>query len=105
MAFESHIDGILSRHQELAALMADPSTPGDKFIKYSREYASLQDVVDIAQKYQTALKERVDLEEMLNDPDMKAMAAAELQVIKEKIPTYERDLQIALLPKDAADAG
>ena len=62
MSFESHIDGILSRHAELAALMADASTSSDKFIRYSKEYAELQPIVDIAMKYQAALKERSDLE-------------------------------------------
>jgi len=105
MSFESHIDGILSRHSELATLMADPNTPGDKFIKYSKEYAELQSVVDSAQAYQSALKERTDLEALLKDPDMKSIAADELQALKEKIPQLEKDLQIALLPRDAADAG
>jgi len=105
MSFESHIDGILSRHAELSSLMADPSTPGDKFIKYSREYAALQEIVDICVKYQSAMKERDDLEALLSDPDMKTMAASELQSLKEKIPGLERELQIALLPRDAVDAG
>ncbi|HEY8963004.1 MAG TPA: peptide chain release factor 1 [Alphaproteobacteria bacterium] len=105
MSFESHIDGILSRHQELAALMADPNTPSEKFIKYSKEYADLQEIVDIATAYQSALKERADLEAMLSDPELKAVANEELQVLKEKIPALEKQMQIALLPKDAADAG
>lgn len=105
MAFESHIDGILSRHSELASLMADPNTPGDKFIKYSKEYADLQSIVDIATEYQAAIKEKADLEAMLSDPEMKAMANSELVALKEKIPALEKKMQIALLPKDAADAG
>ena len=41
---------------------------------------------------------------MLDDPDMKDLAAEELPTIKARIPEVEHALQLALLPKDAADA-
>lgn len=104
-AFDSHIATILSRHEELASLMGDPSTPSDKFINYSREYASLQEIVDVATAYQNAVKEKSDLEDMLTDPEMKPIAEQELYELNEKLPELERELQIALLPRDAADSG
>lgn len=102
MAFESHIEIILGRHRELAALMADPSSAAS-YAKLAKEYADLQTVVDAAQAYKNALKERGDLEALLGDPDMKAMAADELQALKTKIPELEHTLHLALLPKDEAD--
>jgi peptide chain release factor 1 len=104
MAFESHIEGILGRHRELSSLMADPSTSSTNFTKYAKEYADLQSVVDAAQAYKNALKERNDLEVLLQDPDMKAMAADELQALKTTIPELEKTLHLALLPKDETDA-
>ena len=41
---------------------------------------------------------------MLDDPDMRDLAAEELPTIKARIPEVEHALQLALLPKDAADA-
>lgn len=103
MAFEAHIENILSRHSELAALMADPSQAGN-FAKLSKEYSDLQTVVDAAQAYKSAVREKADLEALLNDPDMKAIAADELQTLKEKLPELERALHLALVPKDETDA-
>lgn len=104
MAYEAHIENILARHRELAALMADPNAGAANFTKYAKEYANLQDVVDAAQAYQDAIKERADLEALLSDPEMKAAAQEELQVLKEKIPGLEESLHLALLPKDEDDA-
>ena len=104
MAFESHIEGILGRHRELASLMADPNANSANFTKYAKEYADLQSVVDAATVYKNALQERADLEALLNDPDMKAIAADELQALKEKLPELEKALHLALLPKDETDA-
>ncbi|MCB9987520.1 MAG: peptide chain release factor 1 [Rhodospirillales bacterium] len=102
MAFEAHIETILSRHRELAALMADPARAGD-FAKLSKEYADLQPVVDAAAAYRAAMKERADLDALLDDPEMKAAAQEELIVLKDRIPALEEALHLALLPRDAAD--
>ena len=41
---------------------------------------------------------------MLADPEMKALAEDELPDLKARLPEVEKALQLALLPKDAADA-
>jgi peptide chain release factor 1 len=41
---------------------------------------------------------------MLADPEMKALAEEELPGLKAQLPETEKALQLALLPKDAADA-
>jgi peptide chain release factor 1 len=51
------------------------------------------------------MREEIEgLEEMLGDPEMKAMAEEELAAIREKLPKSERKLALAMLPKDSADA-
>jgi len=104
MAFEAHIDSILNRHRELAAMMADPARAGD-FVKNSREYANLQPVVDAAEAYNAALKEYADLEALMSDPDMKDIATEEYYKLKEKLPALEEALHLTLIPKDSADEG
>src|SRR5690606_34716858 len=42
-------------------------------------------------------------QEMMSDPDMKAMAEEELALGKEKLEQLEADLQILLLPRDPDD--
>jgi peptide chain release factor 1 len=55
-------------------------------------------------EYQTLLSDLKEAQLMLDDPDMKDLAAEELPTIKARIPEVEHALQLALLPKDAADA-
>ena len=45
-----------------------------------------------------------EAEAMLDDPDMKPLAEEELPQLRQAIPEAEKSLQLALLPKDAADA-
>ena len=70
-----------------------------------REYSDLKPVVDQIHAYQTLLSDLSDAEEMLSDPDMRALALEEIPVLKAKLPQAEEALQIALLPKDSADTG
>ena len=48
--------------------------------------------------------ELVDLEEMLADPEMKAMAEEEIAALKKRLPEAEHSLAVAMLPRDSADA-
>ena len=41
---------------------------------------------------------------MLDDPEMRELAEAELFALKDKIPALEHEIQLALLPRDEADA-
>ena len=50
-----------------------------------------------------AERARADAEAMLADPEMKELAEAELRDLKDRIPTLEHELRIALLPRDEAD--
>jgi peptide chain release factor 1 len=60
-------------------------------------------VVEAYETYEKAVKDMADLEIMMSDPEMKEMATAEFYELKEKIPTLEYGLKLALIPKDAAD--
>jgi peptide chain release factor 1 len=91
------------RHQELAALMGQGDLSGDMFTKYSREYAELSPVVETIHAYQNALQEQIDLQDMLSDPEMKAMAEDELLSLSRRIPELEQAIKFALIPKDEAD--
>jgi peptide chain release factor 1 len=55
-------------------------------------------------EYKQLLADLSEAEEMLSDPEMKALAEDELPLLKARIPELEQKLRVALLPKDAADA-
>ncbi len=85
-----------------AQLNAGPEA--SEIAQISREYAELKPVVAEIAGYEQLLADMSEAEAMLEDPDMKPLAEEELPRLREAIPAAEQSLQIALLPKDAADA-
>ena len=63
----------------------------------------MKDVVDKYLEYKEVIKTMDDAKEMMDDPDLKDMAAEEYYAAKEKIPGLEEELKILLLPKDEND--
>ena len=97
------LDQIVSRFQFLEVKLNEDLSGAD-IAKISREYAELRPVVDEINEYKTLLSALEEAEELVSDPDMKALAEDEVSNLKEKIPKTEQNLQLALLPKDNADA-
>ena len=98
------LDQIANRFAELEARMASGTLEGDEFVRASRDYSELEPVAKIAAQVRSMRDELSGLEEMLGDPEMKAMAEEELASIRAALPDQERALAIALLPRDAADS-
>ncbi|MBO6899089.1 MAG: peptide chain release factor 1 [Shimia sp.] len=92
---------ITQRFEFLEAQMAEGS--GD-IAALAKEYSDLKPVVEQVQAYQKLLSDIEEAEEMLTDPDMKDLAEEELPELRAALPEAEHALQLALLPKDAADA-
>ena len=103
MSLANKLGPIKARHEELAALMSAGGLSGEKFVKLSREYAELSPIVETIDAYNKMLKEQEDLQLMVDDPDMGDMATQELIEIKHRLPELERQVQLALIPKDEAD--
>ncbi len=95
---------IAQRFAEIEARMASGTLEGDEFVQASRDYAELEPVAKIAADVEAMRAEMVELEEMLADPEMKAMAEEELAAIAARLPDAEKQLAIAMLPRDSADA-
>ena len=103
MLSNDRLDQTVSRFQSLEAKLNEDLSGAD-IAKISREYAELRPVVDEIHEYKTLLSALEEAEELVSDPDMKALAEDEVSNLKEKIPKTEQNLQLALLPKDNADA-
>jgi len=104
MSFQAKLATIKARHEELSALMSAGGLNGEAFTKLSREYAELSPVVEAITTLETARDDLVGLKELLQDPDMKALAEEEFYAIEAKIPALEHELRMALIPKDIDDA-
>ncbi|MEC8163645.1 MAG: PCRF domain-containing protein, partial [Pseudomonadota bacterium] len=107
MSIMDRLDGVISRHSELSALMASGDLDPSKYADLSREYAELSPIVEKAQEMKSTQSELSDLEELLSDSDtdaeMKELAEVEREELKGCLPDLEEALRILLLPKDAAD--
>ncbi len=77
---------------------------GGDIAKLGREYAELRPVVEEIRAYQAALDDIEGAKALLDDPEMKELAAEELAQLEDELPRMEEALQLALLPRDEADA-
>jgi len=94
---------IIQRFQFLEASMAAGSDGAD-FASLAKEYADLRPVVEQIETYQQLVRDLDDTRAMLQDPEMAELAEEELPRLKAALPEAEAALQLALLPRDAADA-
>ena len=98
------LDQIAHRFAEIQARMASGTLEGEAFVQASRDYAELEPVAKVAGEVKAMRAEIDELTEMLADPEMKVMAEEELSTIRSALPEKERELAIAMLPRDEADA-
>lgn len=103
MAFHDRLEGIVRKHSDLEKKISDPAKLGQDFVKFSKEYAELTPVVLRIKEYLKATQELEELQELVNDPEMKGIAEEELIALKKNIPVLENEIKLALLPKDEAD--
>ena len=107
MSIMDRLDGVISRHAALSALMASGDLDPSKFADMSREYADLSPIVGKAHEMKLTQSELSDLEELLADDEteaeMKELAEAERDELMGRLPELEEALRILLLPKDSAD--
>ncbi|MEP2533177.1 peptide chain release factor 1 [Shimia sp.] len=96
------LEQITQRFEFLEAQMAEGGSAD--IAALAKEYSDLRPVVEQIVAYRKLLADIVDAEDMLADPDMKMLAEEELPTLRASVPDAEHALQLALLPKDAADA-
>lgn len=94
---------ILARRDELQAQLASGELTPERFVALSKEYAEVEPVAQAAAELQRLRGELLDLQAMLDDPEMRDMAEEELANVKARLPEAERDMAVRLLPKDSAD--
>ncbi len=93
---------IEQRYGFLEARMAE-GVSGSEIAELAREYSELKPVVERIAEYRQVQDDLAEAELMLDDPEMKALAEAELPDLKARLPEVEHALKLALLPKDSAD--
>ena len=102
------LQGMVERHAELNERLCDPGLASrrEEYLRITRENSELTELVREWTKYQEAEAALEDAREMVRDPDpeMRELAQAELDEIKEKLPGLEKSIHLLLLPSDPNDA-
>jgi peptide chain release factor 1 len=101
------LDRLLDRFHAVEAELAS-GTGGAGFVKLSKEHAELAPVIAVARDYRSVQDQLAGAEALIADPatdtEMRNLAEEERAELKQRFETLEHNLQIQLLPKDAADA-
>ena len=99
------LEEVEKRYEELNELIADPAiiAKQNEWKKLMKEHSDIEDIVVKYREYKTVEKNLEEAKEMLNDPELKDLAEAEMLEDKEKLPKIEEELKILLIPKDPND--
>ncbi|SNR42113.1 peptide chain release factor 1 [Puniceibacterium sediminis] len=97
-------DRLIQIRQRFEFLEAKLAAGGGDLAALGREYSELKPVMEQIDAWEALKAGITEAEAMLRDPEMKALAEDELYDLRGAVPAAEEALQLALLPKDAADA-
>ena len=100
---------IQQRINELSDLIIQPDIISDqkKYVKISREYKELKEIVDKKIEYELLLSNVNEANEIIkkeSDNEMIELANSELEINKQKISVIEDKLKLMLIPKDPDDS-
>lgn len=101
----NRLEHLARRLIEIDALLAEPEIASDmdRYRKLTRERAELEPVVEAFTAYTGTEGDIAAAQEMMSDPEMKAMAEEEFKLGKARLEELGADLQILLLPRDPDD--
>jgi len=105
-SLRSKLESIAERHEELGAMLCDPEIVNDKrrFLELSREHADIEPVSRAFVELSKLERDLAGAEELLEDPDMREMAEADVRELRAEIQVKELQLQKLLIPKDPNDS-
>lgn len=103
---EPKLKTLIERHQFLSDRLSESIDP-DTLAELSKEYSALGPVVEKAREYFGVREELDGLAEILDDPEsdaeMRTLAEEEGPELSKRIEDLAAELQVLLLPRDAAD--
>ncbi len=107
MSFKDKLNKILTKYKKLTETLSSGIT-GKEFVKASKKYSELEPITEMITEYNKLVSDLRGTKELKNDagldPQTKEMIEEEIHELNSKIPTLEREIKIALLPKDEADS-
>lgn len=106
-SIKAKLQSLAERHEEIGVLLSDPDVIGNqnRFRELSKEYSSLEPIVNCFRDYNQAEDAIAHAKELMkdSDKDMRAMAQEELKEGEQQQETLNKQLQVLLLPTDPND--
>jgi peptide chain release factor 1 len=103
---EQKLDALVARHKAIEHDLASPLET-ETYVRLSREFAELAPIVETVRNYRGIVTEIAGLDALIadaaTDAEMRAMAVSERPQLEEKRAALERQIKLALVPKDAMD--
>ncbi|SJZ79491.1 peptide chain release factor 1 [Sediminibacterium ginsengisoli] len=104
---QDKLDAIKARFEQVGVALTNPEIINDQkqFQAYSKEYRSLEKIVEPYNRYIKILDDYEFAKESLagNDEDMRELAKMEMPALEEKKEILEKELTKLLIPKDPQD--
>jgi peptide chain release factor 1 len=103
------LEGIKNRWEEVGEQITRPDVIADqkKYVKLSKEYKDLEEVVEAYKKYKNVTDNIASSKEVIeteDDPEFKDMAKEELLDLEKEKTELEEEINVLLIPKDPEDA-
>jgi len=104
-SMRARLEQLSRRLIEVDAILAEPDTAADmdRYRKLTRERAELEPVAAAYNDYARTEADLATARQMLDDPEMKAMAEEEIESGRARIDELESGLRLLLLPRDPDD--
>ena len=103
----SKVQDLIAKHSKLEKELSSQEIDKKSFAEKSKEYSDLSDIIKEAVSYFNFQKNKVELENLINDNDtdkeMKDLAISELNELEKNNEIDEKKIKLFLLPKDEAD--
>ncbi len=98
------LEQVIARFEQVEARMG-VATDTDEIVALSKEHSDLKPVADKALDLKQAREGLIEAEAMISgeDADMAELAREEADLLRQKLPALEQEVQLLLLPKDADD--
>ena len=103
---QHRLDALLHRHALVESELAT-NLSRDDYVKLSREFSELGPVIEAIKAYRAVVAEIADLDVLIadasSDADMRKLAESEKPTLQTRRDQLERQISLALIPKDAMD--
>ena len=99
---EARLDRIVERSQSLQEALSSASDPKE-IVRLSQAYAEIERAVRRILEYRKLISELAEAEELLADPELRDMAQAEANALREQIEVAESALREELAPPSLLD--